>query len=545
MRGSSELGLIVRSRAGMVAKHMTVYAYQELLDRGWRRSGTYLYRPFPEGCCCPAYTIRLNVDSFKPSKTQHAVRRRFENFVDGRWAAKQQIQGSAKETARLVRAATATSRRHQDAPPFENASATSTGSTNCVQKFTLSCNIACDDLTRVHNSLTMHCSRVVTVSLQQHACPAVAGVLDPSGILFHTSRKTNDLASPHTLPGSPLLSTTARQSSPSCTWHMRLQSSICWKAAAVSALRSCPADVPAMSKKQAKKARRRQRAPATTTQPARPAISQIASDLANSLVPTVQCALTSDPSLSLLNPSTCAQRGHLHVSLHVPQPLSAAPLALRSLLDSALAPSTYPPSPSCSDPPTKTDRTTQQISRSFYERHRASLEAGGMLSDDAEDFEYPSTSTEGSFITSSIEAGDALREASGHPRVTLFGVATDDEESGRHQWWRQPPPGGRWPFRMVMIPSKYVAEEFALYRKYQYAVHHEAAGSVTKGGFKRFLVDHPFGGIVGRDRDCNAPSCGYGAFHIQYWLGEHLIAVSVVDILPRRVTLSTGPVKDR
>jgi hypothetical protein len=29
------------------------------------------------------------------------------------------------------------------------------------------------------------------------------------------------------------------------------------------------------------------------------------------------------------------------------------------------------------------------------------------------------------------------------------------------------------------------------------------------------------------------PSCGYGSFHQQYWLDGQLVAVGVVDVLPR------------
>ena len=32
--------------------------YQEMMNRGWRRSGTYLYKPDLRRSCCPQYTIR-------------------------------------------------------------------------------------------------------------------------------------------------------------------------------------------------------------------------------------------------------------------------------------------------------------------------------------------------------------------------------------------------------------------------------------------------------------------------------------------------------
>ena len=41
---------------------------------GWRRSGTYFYRPIMYATCCPAYPIRLDVDKFAISKQQRQVR---------------------------------------------------------------------------------------------------------------------------------------------------------------------------------------------------------------------------------------------------------------------------------------------------------------------------------------------------------------------------------------------------------------------------------------------------------------------------------------
>lgn len=47
---------------------MTVSQYQYLVDRGWRRSGKYLYKPDISESCCSQYTIRLKVSVFSPSK---------------------------------------------------------------------------------------------------------------------------------------------------------------------------------------------------------------------------------------------------------------------------------------------------------------------------------------------------------------------------------------------------------------------------------------------------------------------------------------------
>ncbi|CAM8892785.1 unnamed protein product [Rhodiola kirilowii] len=73
---------------GLWANSLTVYDYQDLLDRGWRRSGSFLYKPEMESTCCPSYTIRLRTVDFRPSKEQLRVSRRMQRFLDGRTDAK-------------------------------------------------------------------------------------------------------------------------------------------------------------------------------------------------------------------------------------------------------------------------------------------------------------------------------------------------------------------------------------------------------------------------------------------------------------------------
>ncbi|XVF24103.1 hypothetical protein REPUB_Repub13aG0098500 [Reevesia pubescens] len=68
---------------GLWAHSITVNDYQDLLDRGWRRSGCFLYKPEMERTCCPSYTIRLKANDFVPSKEQLRVYRRMQRFLDG------------------------------------------------------------------------------------------------------------------------------------------------------------------------------------------------------------------------------------------------------------------------------------------------------------------------------------------------------------------------------------------------------------------------------------------------------------------------------
>ncbi|TAQ84757.1 hypothetical protein B7494_g6910 [Chlorociboria aeruginascens] len=57
--------------------------YQSLLDRGWRRSGTLLYKPDLRASCCPQYTLRLDSQSFHASKGQRQAINRFNKYILG------------------------------------------------------------------------------------------------------------------------------------------------------------------------------------------------------------------------------------------------------------------------------------------------------------------------------------------------------------------------------------------------------------------------------------------------------------------------------
>jgi arginine-tRNA-protein transferase len=66
---------------GIWAYRLTVDQYQLMLDKGWRRSGHYLYKPNLENTCCPTYTIRLDVLKFEASKGQLKVIKKMQKFL--------------------------------------------------------------------------------------------------------------------------------------------------------------------------------------------------------------------------------------------------------------------------------------------------------------------------------------------------------------------------------------------------------------------------------------------------------------------------------
>ena len=57
--------------------------YEALLDRGFRRSGTLLYKPDQVAACCSHYTIRLDSDAFHASKDQRQSLNRFNRYILG------------------------------------------------------------------------------------------------------------------------------------------------------------------------------------------------------------------------------------------------------------------------------------------------------------------------------------------------------------------------------------------------------------------------------------------------------------------------------
>ncbi|OEL24443.1 Arginyl-tRNA--protein transferase 2, partial [Dichanthelium oligosanthes] len=82
-----------------------------------------------------------------------------------------------------------------------------------------------------------------------------------------------------------------------------------------------------------------------------------------------------------------------------------------------------------------------------------------------------------------------------------------------------------------MSTSHFDPEEFALYRRYQTKVHKEK--TVTESSYRRFLVDTPIVFVPPKSGDNKVPPCGFGSFHQQYRIDGKLVAVGVVDILPK------------
>ncbi|XP_026816887.1 arginyl-tRNA--protein transferase 1 isoform X2 [Rhopalosiphum maidis] len=66
---------------GMWASSLTVEAYQDMIDRGWRRAGKYCYKSIMDKTCCPLYTIRCDALNFEISKSQKKIIKRVTAFL--------------------------------------------------------------------------------------------------------------------------------------------------------------------------------------------------------------------------------------------------------------------------------------------------------------------------------------------------------------------------------------------------------------------------------------------------------------------------------
>lgn len=67
---------------GLGALRLSVNDYQVMMDRGWRRCGTYVYKYDLEQSCCQPYTIRLDTTEFHLSQNQRKVLRRFNKYLE-------------------------------------------------------------------------------------------------------------------------------------------------------------------------------------------------------------------------------------------------------------------------------------------------------------------------------------------------------------------------------------------------------------------------------------------------------------------------------
>ncbi|KAI9591680.1 putative arginyl-tRNA--protein transferase 1 [Syncephalis fuscata] len=66
---------------GVWAHQLTCKDYQMFINRGWRRSGAYLYKPNQRDSCCAAYAIRLDVGHFQLEKSHKKIIKKVNKYL--------------------------------------------------------------------------------------------------------------------------------------------------------------------------------------------------------------------------------------------------------------------------------------------------------------------------------------------------------------------------------------------------------------------------------------------------------------------------------
>ncbi|ORZ02714.1 arginine-tRNA-protein transferase [Syncephalastrum racemosum] len=88
--------------------------------------------------------------------------------------------------------------------------------------------------------------------------------------------------------------------------------------------------------------------------------------------------------------------------------------------------------------------------------------------------------------------------------------------------------------QIILEPASYADDKFKLFRKYQVEIHQDPPSKPTPESFKRFLVDSPLETeelILGDGKTTRR-----GSYHQRYMMDGQLIAVAVLDFLPKGVS---------
>jgi len=70
---------------GVTIDKYPVDIYDNMMKDGWRRLNDYVYIFNSEKSCCKFYTSRLNIENFKESKDQKKIKKRFSDYLSGKY----------------------------------------------------------------------------------------------------------------------------------------------------------------------------------------------------------------------------------------------------------------------------------------------------------------------------------------------------------------------------------------------------------------------------------------------------------------------------
>eukprot|EP00850_Spirogloea_muscicola_P000763 SM000003S11008 [mRNA] locus=s3:289211:293970:+ [translate_table: standard] len=445
----------------------------DLLDRGWRRCGKFLYKPNLAHTCCPPYTIRLHAGSFKPSKEQRRVLARLQRYLSGQRQGQQ--CGAANSTAK-------------NGTAREMRVGCQMGSTNRHEASAL--DVTCES-PQGADSQTRTAENGADISIFHETCC--------SKVFAETTVLESPCLSPKSLP---------RKLDPVKTISEAVDAVVIDVLGEIA----LPGDfVP----------------PRAVVRPI-PAQVKL-QEGSKSLEYTCSVALavagvlraTRERRPRIMNSSATHEAAEAHCQELPPR----KPILMQA-----------GPQLTGKVPFTGANGLAELLAGALKERGFEVVATKGHLN----------FSRSASWYPRELAASEELQSAGTEGRTSDMTLDLQHDHAGvvnsaaslHGQPLRQAPSAGHAgvpqykELAVTMARSSFIEEEYKLYKKYQVAVHNDNPRKVTPTSYRAFLVDSPLIPIQQLE-DGSGPSSGFGSFHQQYRFDGRLVAVGVVDVLPK------------
>lgn len=569
---------------GAWAHSLTVDDYQELLNRGWRRSGKFLYKPSVEKTCCPPYTIRLKSADFAISKGQRRVLRRMRRFLE---EPPHGAFGPGGDALALLAQAAQLAGKGGEAKQHRKVEVTTPGGEGSVESYKKARTSCPQNSGRSHpeGNATQHsASREDVVALVRFLEAAVEACMG-AGLLPHC------LAVPpiQVRPAPPRLSTQLRVGEGSSVLYTS-NCAFVLAAKLSKLLRTGPAGPSSsLTNGGPHEARTGAALPQAVEAGASPAMttatavgsggaevghevapfssgtsgSRMEASVSGSAAPSAPRHQATEVVSGRGEPSTVGVR----TAVDVADALAQAASSERGLPGGRRLPEGVSLQACRGHLNFVTKSPVGPPGVSEYDRARCQAKGSNARCEDVDGVGSLSVCN-GLRASRSFLAADqaAVPECPGSTGSTADSCFQEPAVAPReHQpscppadaagpaWARaqrtganqQGPPSRRssegasvarereaeWALEVSTAPSSFVEEEYQLYKKYQLVVHSDKPSRCTRKQYSHFLVESPLVAVPPQPGSA-APSCGFGSFHQQYRVGGCLIAVGVVDVLP-------------
>lgn len=478
-------GQFTSANFGAWAHSLDVRDYQALLDAGWRRSGSYIYRPDLVATCCPSYVIRLDASRFKPSSTQKRVLKRLRRFASSENA----LSPSSSSVSASSSMRVADPPRPSGTVPVEKQASASAGA-----------------LLEYRQSVSSAISGAIDAIFQSPQDAALfppKTLVDPlrSTIKVYPPRaagKSKKGKAAHVSDGQSQAQSSSNSFAPQFTSNVALLLASAERKARHT-VKGTQADIQSRAR-----ARRRGEEMDEEAKLAKLAQVQRQMELATILARYLRrfthelgkVVVTEPGFLNFRMEQDSANDDLMHEGISAEKCMEidrVNPTNLSERLHSDM-------------------KGVRRIRVSLAEKAIPLSRIGSDASSDktVSPLEVPSHIAPDSSQVS--EGSSERREA----RTSRGNVILQELFEGKA-------------FTMELVPAEYRAEAYEIFRKYQMTVHRERPHQCTADVYKRFLVESPL------IESCSSadPEQRYGSFHMQYRMSGRLFAVGVVDVLPR------------